>query len=129
MTLKVPSRSMSTTALKPFGLMSLASAGKLPAAPETSTSIGPTSPAKAVERRVDGGGVAHVEGIAQGRSFACEFRDGGIDLLLPAAAHADPGAGGGEGLGDAEVDAAGAARDEDVAAGIVESGLHLSGAG
>ena len=38
---------MSTTALKPFGLRSFAAAGKLPAAPETSTSIGPASAAKA----------------------------------------------------------------------------------
>ena len=38
---------MSTTALKPFGLISRASAGKLPAAPDTSTSIGPAASAKA----------------------------------------------------------------------------------
>ena len=38
---------MSTTALKPFGLIWCASAGKLPAAPETSTSIGPAAAAKA----------------------------------------------------------------------------------
>ena len=37
---------MSITALKPFGLRSRASAGKLPAAPETKTSIGPTTAAK-----------------------------------------------------------------------------------
>ena len=38
---------MSTTALKPFGLRSFASAGKLPAAPETTVSIGPAAAAKA----------------------------------------------------------------------------------
>jgi hypothetical protein len=40
-TWKVPSRSISTTERKPFGEMPMAGAGKLPAAPETSTSIGP----------------------------------------------------------------------------------------
>ena len=40
-TLKVPSRSMSTTDLNPLGLKFAAAAGKLPAAPDTSTSILP----------------------------------------------------------------------------------------
>ena len=40
-TLKLPSRSMSTTVLNALGDMSSARARKLPAAPETSTSIGP----------------------------------------------------------------------------------------
>ena len=46
-TWKVPRTSMSMTALKPPGLMSAASAGKFPAAPETRTSMGPAAPAKA----------------------------------------------------------------------------------
>ena len=40
-TLKLPSRSMSTTVLKPLADMPSAGARKLPAAPDTSTSIGP----------------------------------------------------------------------------------------
>ena len=120
-TWKVPRTSMSMTALKPPGLMSAASAGKLPAAPETRTSMGPVGVGEGRDRRGDGLGIAHVEDVAAGAG--AESGEGGLDLLRAAAADAEPGAGGGEGAGDAEVDAAGAAGDEDVAAGIVEARL------
>ncbi|MDT4834281.1 hypothetical protein FQZ97_679150 [compost metagenome] len=42
-TLKVPSRSMSTTVLNALADMSTTGARKLPAAPEITTSIGPSS--------------------------------------------------------------------------------------
>jgi hypothetical protein len=46
-TLKVPSRSMSTTVLKPLADMPRAGAKKLPAAPDTTMSNGPCAAATA----------------------------------------------------------------------------------
>ena len=67
-------------------------------------------------------GVAHVEDVAEGAGP--ELGHGGVHLLPPAAADAEPRAGGGEGPGDAEVDAAGAAGNEDVAPRVVEARPH-----
>ena len=68
--------------------------------------------------------VADIKGIAECRLSPREFCNSSVDLLLASAPHTDPGAGRGEGLGDAEVDPTGAARDKDVAAGVFERRPH-----
>ena len=72
----------------------------------------------------DRGVVAHVEGVPQRRRGPGDPGHGGVDLGLASAGHAKPRPGGGKGLGDSEVYAAGASGDEDVAARVVECRPH-----
>ena len=127
-TLKLPSRSMSTTVLKALGDMSSALARKLPAAPETSTSMGPKRSRGLREGAFQRLGLAHVGRDAErlgAQGFELRRRRG--HLVGRAAEQPDARAGAGEGLRDAEVDAAGAAGHEHVAAMEVEGGeVHVA---
>ena len=74
------------------------------------------------ERRRDGLSVAHIGGKAGdvGSPSARKLLQRLIEPFLRPADDRDFGAGRGEGLGDAKIDAAGAARDKDGAPGKVE---------
>jgi hypothetical protein len=64
------------------------------------------------DRRPDGIHVADVGGAAIGRAHPVQSGDGGFDLLRVARDDEHRGSGASKGLGDAEVDAAGPARNE-----------------
>jgi hypothetical protein len=78
------------------------------------------------ERRRHVGIVAHVGGIARDRAaLRLQPLQRRIDARLRARQDGDSGAGGGEALGDAEIDAALAAGDEHGLAAIIEDAAHL----